>query len=831
MAREHLLLVERDAKTRRLLKVSLEQAGYVVETARDGVDAVERLEDAAPALVVAATDLPKIDGYGLVRRMKDTPEWSAIPVVFLVESESIEDKIRGLELGVDEYVSKPIFVKELLSRVQVLLAKRVRQHLSTSVADTRVQGQLEDLPTIDLLESLEGGKQSGIVRIRTGQREGVVFFQDGEIVDARLKRLRGEEVIFRLLSWTHGTYEVELCDVDIDPIVESSTRALIEAGMRHAAEYHRLVEDLPPLSTVMQVNRMALRARLSDIPEEINGIIALFDGRRTLLDIIDESPFDDLSTLSTVAKLFGEELLSVVAQGPTALDRSATPLAPEPDYSPTIEEVDDTAVTMRPPSVRADPPVFIDGVGQAAARAVAEPFAMARLETESLSPEMPVGETPSSHAADDDEGEEKAPPTPPRGGSDADVVAPRGAGAYARFDEDRGGPAYAKVESAAFDQEEEDEPFDEEDDESLDDEEDDESLDDEEDDEPLEDEEDEGLDESPDLDEVGVAAAGDGSRNEADPLPDPRSSPPALSEPRSPPEKTHTPPSGVPAALAGSELELPLSERPTQQKRELDASSSKSRAEASANVPATTAPSTPSSPAESKPPPRSGGDPSRDERAKHDLTPPSGPSALSQSGVSAEFFASDHAGHQDDLPPSSRGEPVFLTEAQRARKDVGRKIVMAVVGALVAVVLFAVIRGSIADKGDDATARTAKTPVPTAAPPTTAPPVATASAPEPAPATSDGGAAPNGDDGTKEDDALPDVEDPLAEAGRLLSMGKYQDAIPMANAAIRKDPENADAYYFLATALEMLGDLEGRKRVMQECVEKASRGQYKSYCR
>src|SRR5690606_21701798 len=145
--------------------------------------------------------------------------------------------------------------------------------------------------------------------------------------------------------------------------------------------------------------------------------------------------FDDLSTLSTVAKLFEEELLSVVAQGPTALDRAATPLAPEPDYSPGIEEVDDTAVTMRPPSVRADPPVFIDGIGQAAARAVAEPFAVAPLETESLSPVIRTDDTPSSDvAASEAPVEEQAPPTPPRGGEGDRSLRPE-VPAYARYDD------------------------------------------------------------------------------------------------------------------------------------------------------------------------------------------------------------------------------------------------------------------------------------------------------------------------------------------------------------------------------------------------------------
>ncbi|MEM9696385.1 MAG: response regulator, partial [Myxococcota bacterium] len=402
MADELILLVERDAKTRRLLKVSLEQVGYAVESARDGVGALELLEVVSPALIIAATDLPKLDGYGLVRELKKHEEWSAIPLIFVVEAGSIESKIRGLELGVDEYIQKPIFVKELHSRVQVCLAKKVRHRLSTSVKETRVRGSLQDLPPVDLLETLETGRQSATLRMSSGGRLATVYIQEGEIIDAQLKRLRGEEVIYRVLTWSDGTYEVEVGDVDREPVVEASTRSLMEAGMRHAAEFQMLAADLPRSGVVLQPNRREVHERGGDIPEEIMAIVDLFDGRRTLLVVFDESPFDDLSTLSTVAKLLEEELLAVVAPGPTALDRTATPLHPSSDAASltTGEDVDDTALTMRPPSVkagRAAAQIDAGSIGQAAARAVAEPFVADTLASDR------VGEIDEDETADGDE--------------------------------------------------------------------------------------------------------------------------------------------------------------------------------------------------------------------------------------------------------------------------------------------------------------------------------------------------------------------------------------------------------------------------------------------
>ncbi|MCA9623746.1 MAG: response regulator, partial [Myxococcales bacterium] len=357
MPKQLLLLVEREAKTRRLLKVNLEQAGFAVATARDGEDALRKLELSRPELVLVATDLPKLDGYGFVRRIKDNSEWATLPIIFMIAAESIEDKIRGLELGVEDYLTKPVFVKELVSRVQVLLAKKVSLHLSQSAANTRVAGSLSDLPPIDLLESLEHGQQSGRVRMTWDDRVGEVIFEDGEIIDAHLKRLRGEEVVFRLLCWTEGSFEVEIGDTESDRVIESGTRALIEAGMRHAAEYNRLLEQLPSTDSVLTVDRGALQDRLGKVPEELEGMVTLLDGRRTILDVIDDSPFDDISTLQTMVRLRSEGLLRAVpgvGDIPTIPGPPRTPTPPEQAEARRIYEApegEDDAPTLRPPAV------------------------------------------------------------------------------------------------------------------------------------------------------------------------------------------------------------------------------------------------------------------------------------------------------------------------------------------------------------------------------------------------------------------------------------------------------------------------------------------------
>jgi len=131
VAKQQLLLVDADPRSLRVLEVSLRKAGYSVTTATDGTDALTKLELSTPDLVLSDTRLPKLDGYALVRRLKERPEWAPIPVVFLTSQKSVEDKIRGLELGVEDYLTKPIFVRELLARVNLLLVRRTHDTITT----------------------------------------------------------------------------------------------------------------------------------------------------------------------------------------------------------------------------------------------------------------------------------------------------------------------------------------------------------------------------------------------------------------------------------------------------------------------------------------------------------------------------------------------------------------------------------------------------------------------------------------------------------------------------------------------------------------------------
>ena len=361
MAKQQLLLVDADPRSVRVLEVSLRKSGFSVTTATDGVDAFSKIQFSAPDLILADTRLPRMDGFEFVKRLKEDPELMSVPVVFLTSQRSIEDKIRGLELGVEDYLTKPIFVRELTARVNLLLARRTQERMATTVTSgprTRLSGSLEDMGLVDLLQTFEVSRKSGIARVREPRGiEIIIYFRDGKVVDAELGRLRGEEAVYRALIWSVGTFEVQFRPIPNEDIIPTSTQGLLMEGMRRVDEWGRLLEQSPPLDTVFDIDRDQLVERLNEIPDELNGILRLLDGRRTLLQVVDESPFEDLSTLSTITKLFFEGLLVIrdkPVEAPAAEEDDGVVPSVDGESLPRLDramrEGDDEIVPGREPS-------------------------------------------------------------------------------------------------------------------------------------------------------------------------------------------------------------------------------------------------------------------------------------------------------------------------------------------------------------------------------------------------------------------------------------------------------------------------------------------------
>ncbi len=121
--RGRILVVEDEADLRGLLDRQLRRAGYEVLTAEDGVEALERAWREPLDLVLLDLMLPHLDGGEVCRRLRSDPRTAALPVIMLTAKQEPGDRIAGLEVGADDYVSKPFNLRELVLRVEAVLRR------------------------------------------------------------------------------------------------------------------------------------------------------------------------------------------------------------------------------------------------------------------------------------------------------------------------------------------------------------------------------------------------------------------------------------------------------------------------------------------------------------------------------------------------------------------------------------------------------------------------------------------------------------------------------------------------------------------------------------
>jgi len=130
MRNARILYVEDDLTLSFVTRDNLERAGYTIDSCDDGIKAYEKIASGNYDLYILDVMLPKIDGYTLARKIREKNE--AVPILFLSAKSTLDDKLYGLQLGADDYITKPFSIEELILKIEVFLKR-------SSIDSTRMQ--------------------------------------------------------------------------------------------------------------------------------------------------------------------------------------------------------------------------------------------------------------------------------------------------------------------------------------------------------------------------------------------------------------------------------------------------------------------------------------------------------------------------------------------------------------------------------------------------------------------------------------------------------------------------------------------------------------------
>ncbi len=198
-----ILVVEDEVKTANFLKKGLSEAGFVVSTAADGADGLHLVQELNFDLVILDVMLPGLDGWQLLTRMRQSGKHSL--VLFLTARDTVQERVKGFEMGADDYLVKPFAFSELLARVRSLLRRGPSRPQETlRFADLEIDvlrqratraGLRLDLTSKEYLLLCLLARRAGEVLSRTLIAEEVWdmnFDSDTNVVDVNVRRLRGK---------------------------------------------------------------------------------------------------------------------------------------------------------------------------------------------------------------------------------------------------------------------------------------------------------------------------------------------------------------------------------------------------------------------------------------------------------------------------------------------------------------------------------------------------------------------------------------------------------------------------------------------------------------
>lgn len=355
MAQEHLLLIEAENSGAAVMELALRRSGYIVATAADYESARREFSDANPSLIVLDLDSAK-EVEALIAQIKGPgAPWRQIPCIYIC-SETCRALIReDLRPGSEDCMARPLYLQELGTRVALVLnQKRRARWCGRDQARVRFSGQITELGVVDLLQTIDHCKKSGVVNLESGTETGQLWFNDGKLIDASFGQLQAEAAVYRMIRLESGRYGVQFKPVRRAKAMAASVHDLLHEGLIQLDKWHRLCEQLPSLDLPLCASMEQLKGQSSDSPSsDVRALLRRFAGNKTIRSVIQETRRNDLELLEVISEVYFSGALTVVRDSD---DGSISISEEEQEAAETQKQSGDSS--RRPSSLAA--PMFSD---------------------------------------------------------------------------------------------------------------------------------------------------------------------------------------------------------------------------------------------------------------------------------------------------------------------------------------------------------------------------------------------------------------------------------------------------------------------------------------
>jgi len=236
-----LLLAEDNPLVRALVSKALDPFCEVM-IAADGADALLKVVDELPDVILCDYKMAGLDGRQLFEKLRGREATRHIPFLFMASRADIEERLRPLVDGVEDFIAKPFLVKDLVRSAKKVVDRLHLEKLQKLASRPGViQGRLEEMNMTDLMQSLEIGQKSCRLVVRKGGDQAELYFAGGQCRDAKIGAIQGDEAVFKVVLWTEGEFEIDFnaAGASTATTTTRSTTGLLMEAMRLLDEANR----------------------------------------------------------------------------------------------------------------------------------------------------------------------------------------------------------------------------------------------------------------------------------------------------------------------------------------------------------------------------------------------------------------------------------------------------------------------------------------------------------------------------------------------------------------------------------------------------------------
>jgi len=310
MLKLRVLIIDDSPVIREMVKDSFIPEGFEVLEAANGEDALKIAWEKHPDLIIADIKMPGIDGWEVCSQIRKHPYTSFIPFIFLTEKREVSDRIKGLEMGADDYITKPFEPEELVARARAIFNRMLKREEEKIIQSRGLRGSTQMMDLSDLLQLFGINNKTGILKVSHPRgMVGRIGFVAGRLTNAEVSGARGAKAIRRMLRWEEANFQVEpLLDEKNDMEIPGKIEEAIMSAKQEQDEFAVLKKQLKP-ETVIEPNPAA--PNLKDIsPIEARVLAALKEkGKARVEEILDWLPEFDTELYQAVISLLKKNLV------------------------------------------------------------------------------------------------------------------------------------------------------------------------------------------------------------------------------------------------------------------------------------------------------------------------------------------------------------------------------------------------------------------------------------------------------------------------------------------------------------------------------------------